>query len=192
MFGAKPFLLTSGLLVMVHGLTVISTTIKGCSPDLITNLDLPGITFTSIRAAPVYNYSVEATIVNPFSEYEMDISFCNVTLQYGHHGWNDNITVSVWLPLDEWDGRMIGIGGSGWATLSAFSTMAPPIGNGSIAVGTDGGHSLNTPGSEAWFLDADSRVNYMYTQTFFDVAEAEANIMGKKVATSLCEPVSTI
>ncbi|KAH8879043.1 putative feruloyl esterase [Thozetella sp. PMI_491] len=185
MLDTKLLLLATGLLAIADGLSVVSTTIKGCSLGLITRPILPGIVFTSINAAPVYNYSTAATTVNPFSEYETYISFCNVTLQYSHRGWNDNITVSVWLPLEGWNGRMIGIGGSGWSALSAFSSMAPPIGNGSIAVGTDGGHSLETPGSEAWFLDADSRVNYMYTQTFFAVAEAEANIIGKKITTDL-------
>ena len=43
------------------------------------------------------------------------IDFCNVTITYTHLGLNDEVNVYVWLPLQGWNERFIGVGGLGFA-----------------------------------------------------------------------------
>ncbi|KAH8689333.1 putative feruloyl esterase [Talaromyces proteolyticus] len=164
---------------------LLAISIKGCSASLINTPTIPGVTFTDVQAVEHQNYSLLAENTNPEQFYDTTISFCNITLWYTHQGWNDNIAVTVWIPLTGWDGRMRGVGGSGFSVIANLNRLAPGVGNSSATVATNGGHGHNTSSADTWGLDNSSRVNFMYAQTFFAVAEAEAAVIGKSVITDM-------
>ncbi|KAL6245749.1 hypothetical protein RBB50_006902 [Rhinocladiella similis] len=161
------------------------TDVLSCSADAISLPYMPGTTVYSITAAPVLNYTTIAEIANPQSDYNTTISFCNVTISYGHRGWHDNVTVAVWLPLTGWTGRLSGIGGAGFSSLYKFSRFAPAVDRGWAAVGTDAGHDHNPLSAETWGLNGAGTVNYFLLENFFASSQDEAARIGKKVCQDL-------
>ncbi|KAK4934666.1 hypothetical protein LTR10_024130 [Elasticomyces elasticus] len=146
---------------------------------------MPGTTVYAITAAPVLNYTTIAEIANPQSDYNATISFCNVTISYGHQGWHDNVTVTVWLPLHGWTGRLSGIGGAGFSSLYSFTRFAPAVDMGWAAVATDAGHDHLPLTADTWALDPAGRVNYFLLENFFASSQEEAARIGKKVCQDL-------
>ncbi|BCS02748.1 uncharacterized protein AKAW2_61012A [Aspergillus luchuensis] len=95
----------------------------------------------SVAAERLENYSLIAEVAKPERHYDVTLNFCNVTTNYGHEGWKDNVQVTVWLPLEGWNGRLSGIGGSGLSSLWTYNRFTPAVTRGYAAVGTDAGHA---------------------------------------------------
>jgi feruloyl esterase len=84
---------------------------------------------------------------------------CAVTLYLTHPGAHDHVLVEVWLPVDGWNGRFEGIGGSGYAAGEFDTSFAPAIEGGYAVASTDAGVSSNTLSPASWALNADGSVN---------------------------------
>ena len=114
--------------------------------------------------------------------------YCNVTLVYGTTP-NQNITISVGLPLNTtdggaggiagaWNGRTEGLGGGGCA---GNLNVDAAVNAGYVGSGTDGGHSGGdcTPG-----VNADHTYNLGFIQDFFRVGIKQQILWSKRIATS--------
>jgi hypothetical protein len=132
-----------------------------CSIDHIQQPTIYGAQITSFQVSEVDNYSITGA-ETPGSQVVLNytnLSFCNVSIQYTHPGWNDSIHVQIWLPpLARWNGRFQGTGGGGWITGDFDSALAPAIAQGFAAGSTDGGHSSTAPVS-SWGLMSPGNVN---------------------------------
>jgi feruloyl esterase len=53
---------------------------------------------------------------------------------------DSDIKVEIWLPANNWNGKLVGIGNGIWAGQLSYSQMADPIARGFAAVTTDTGH----------------------------------------------------
>ncbi|THC95199.1 hypothetical protein EYZ11_005315 [Aspergillus tanneri] len=155
-----------------------------CSSSVISSPTLPEAEILSLSAAPVTNY-----VGDNFS-----IDFCNVTISYTHPGWNDTIHVTIWLPLQNWNGRLQGSGGGRYATRPIDSILAAAVAANYSVVATDGGHRVNNTNAESWFhesrsskswsLNALNEVNLYLLQDFASVALNDASVVGKQVTHS--------
>ncbi|KAI9931158.1 hypothetical protein ASPWEDRAFT_34312 [Aspergillus wentii DTO 134E9] len=125
-----------------------------------------------------------AASVTNYQSGDSTLSFCNVTVTYTHPGWNDTIHVTVWLPLSNWNERLQGSGGGGYAMRSDDDTLAEAVGLNYAVVATDGGHTPVSPNSESWSLDASGNVNMPLLKDFAYVALNDAAIIGKNVTNS--------
>ncbi|KAL1966362.1 hypothetical protein VTN77DRAFT_4504 [Rasamsonia byssochlamydoides] len=159
-----------------------------CSSQALPYPTLFGAEFLSLEASLVSNYSKyvsEWYYMNHHSVNVTNLSFCNVSIAYTHPGQNDSVNVQVWLPLDTWNGRMQGIGGGGWQaglfTLS-YLGMTGAIGEGYVAVSTDGGHSSAEPSD--WALLSPGNVDLYAIQNFASVSLNDAAIIGKSITQS--------
>lgn len=120
----------------------------------------------SVAAERLENYSLIAEVAKPERHYDVTLNFCNVTTNYGHEGWKDNVQVTVWLPLEGWNGRLSGIGGSGLSSLWTYNRFTPAVTRGYAAVGTDAGHVRNPLDATSWVLDTAGNVNFFFLQNF--------------------------
>jgi feruloyl esterase len=54
--------------------------------------------------------------------------------------FDSDIKVEVWMPSENWNGRLVGIGNGVWAGSIGYSAMAEPLSRGYATVATDTGH----------------------------------------------------
>ena len=75
--------------------------------------------------------------INPFQNTP---AFCRVTATLTPTSDSD-IKIEVWMPKDNWNGKLVGVGNGVWAGTIGHSAMAEPVSKGYAAVATDTGHS---------------------------------------------------
>ncbi len=139
--------------------------------DLVTNFT------TSIHVGLYINHgSVEVQGAN----------FCNVSVSYTHPGYNDTINVQVYLPQDNWNGRMQAIGGGGWQAglnYPALSGMAGAMGEGYASLSTDAGLG-STYEPDSWALLSPGNINWALLQDLAAVSLNDASLIGKSLVNS--------
>ncbi len=74
--------------------------------------------------------------MNPFQNTP---AFCRVTATLTPTSDSD-IKIEVWMPKENWNGKLVGIGNGVWAGTISHSAMAEPIAKGYATVATDTGH----------------------------------------------------
>ncbi|KAF9872480.1 feruloyl esterase b [Colletotrichum karsti] len=130
----------------------------------------------SSQSIEVRNYSLPS---NPLAS---GANFCNYTLTLNHHGADDVVFVSIWLPLDNWNGRFLATGGSGLAAGTFASAMTDPVSKGYAAGSTDAGLTLNhtsDPNSGQWALNPDRSLNTVLLENFATRSIHEMALIGK-------------
>lgn len=120
----------------------------------------------------------------PVSNYEGNLSFCNVTILYTHPGQNDEINVFVWLPLEGWNERFLGSGGGGYRMREGNDHLASNLADGYAVVATDGGHDWTVASAESWALLSPGNINAYLLNNWAAVALEDAAILGKAITTS--------
>ena len=73
---------------------------------------------------------------SPFADVP---AFCRVQLRLRPSSDSD-IASEVWLPLNGWNGKYVGIGNGIWAGQISYSQMGDPVTRGYVASSTDTGH----------------------------------------------------
>lgn len=71
--------------------------------------------------------------------FETAPAFCRVQATLTPTSDSD-IKVEVWMPKDNWNGKLVGIGNGVWAGTIGHSAMAEPLAKGYATVATDTGH----------------------------------------------------
>lgn len=89
---------------------------QNCTKDAWHYPDVFGAEFTGLDANIVRNWTLNVTSPEGKLIPSDGLSFCNVTVVYHHPGQDDNTNVQVWLPLEGWNERFIGVGGGGFAS----------------------------------------------------------------------------
>ncbi|EFY93649.1 feruloyl esterase, putative [Metarhizium acridum CQMa 102] len=185
MLAARPLSLYASAICLWLASPILAISLSKCSSQDISLPDLPGVTKLSVTAERLENFHIVAEDANPERQYDVSLNFCNVTINYAHQGWRDNVQVTVWLPLKGWNGRLSGIGGAGLSSLWTDNRFAPAVSRGYAAVGTDAGHARNPIDATSWALDAAGNVNFFLVQNFFALSQNEAAIIAKKVIADL-------
>ena len=72
-------------------------------------------------------------------------------------------TIGVVYRLPEtWNGKMLGLGGGGWAGNVRIETAAPGLAQGYATAQTDGGHATTGPWDTAWAANPESITDFSY------------------------------
>ncbi len=71
--------------------------------------------------------------------YKSAPAFCRVTATLTPTPDSD-IKIEVWMPTENWNGKLVGIGNGIWAGNINYSAMAEPLAKGYTTVATDTGH----------------------------------------------------
>ncbi|MDR3083962.1 MAG: tannase/feruloyl esterase family alpha/beta hydrolase, partial [Streptomyces sp.] len=106
-------------------------------------------------------------------------AFCQVTVTLTHPGEGDHAKVQTWLPLEKWNGRFQGLGGSAFGAGDNGVGLGTAVKNGYAATTTDAGVGdvLDT----SWVLDGKGQVNSTPLKNFASRSQHEASIVGKAV-----------
>ncbi|CAH0018989.1 unnamed protein product [Clonostachys rhizophaga] len=124
--------------------------------------------------------SVESTIAYQGASK----SICNVTVVTSHSCATDHVYNYFWLPLEEWDGRLVVMGGGNFATMDS-GQFGPLIAGGYVSAATEGGLSLNgtiDPGLGGWIAKADGTVNQGLFKNFAYRALHDLTLISKAVS----------
>ncbi|KAE8145406.1 feruloyl esterase B precursor [Aspergillus avenaceus] len=158
----------------VIALSFVTTVIAvpECSSSHISNPSIPGGHIIDLLASPVWSYQGNLSTID----------FCNVTVIYTHTGHNESIVTTVWLPLANWNDRLLGAGGGGYAARPMDDVLSMAVSRNYTVVATDAGHiSENATSSESWSLTPSGEVNMALLEDFASVSLADAATIGKQV-----------
>lgn len=150
-----------------------------CADPTFASLKLPNAKVLSVNSVvAAITWPASSDLVNAFPSTKNGTKeVCQITVMYTHPGQNDTINTWVWLPLESWNGRFVGMGGSGWVTGTAGS-LAQPVFEGYSAASTDGGH-LASATLESWVLNGGGDINWPLLEDFSSSAVNEAALLGK-------------
>jgi pimeloyl-ACP methyl ester carboxylesterase len=126
-----------------------------CAPEDLRKVSLPNTTIDNVTA---------------------DENVCRVTLTVTHPPAKDQVKVWVALPMKNWNGRLLGQGGMGFAGGVEFFTIIA-AGGGFVTVATDGGHDASVSG--AFAMTADGRVDWQSLRNFSHLAVHEMTVIAK-------------
>jgi feruloyl esterase len=101
---------------------------------------------------------------------------CQVRVTTTHAPAGDNVTIWIWLPAADWNGRFMGTGGSGFSGGSV-TNLAAPLSQGYVAGATDTGH----PGNGGYILSPDGGLNWQGLRND-SLGVHEMTVAGKKLA----------
>ncbi len=77
-----------------------------------------------------------------FAAYKNMPAFCRVTATLTPTPDSD-IKIEIWMPAQNWNGKLVGIGNGIWAGTIGYFSMAEPVTRGYAVVATDTGHTGN-------------------------------------------------
>lgn len=163
-----------------------------CSPERIPHPKIFGLQVLDLAVSQRQNYSFDVLEIEggPTDKYA-PMNLCHVAVTYTHPGWNDKITVTVYLPTENWNGRFQGTGGGGFVTggegVNAFY-MLPGLRDGFSVATTNGGHGedlvVNAVDASSWALLSPGNLNYPLVADFAHVALHDMTEIGKAITTS--------
>lgn len=85
-------------------------------------------------------------------------------------------------PPEEWNGKLLGLGGGGWAGNVRLATAIEGLERGYATLQTDGGHAAVSPFETTWAADAEGRANMVAIEDFGHRAVHEMTARGKDIA----------
>ncbi len=85
---------------------------------------------------------------------------------------NSQIHFEVWLPADNWNGKLQVVGNGGLAGTISYPAMAAALRNGFATASTDTGHTTTEP--RAWLQDRERLIDYSYRGLHLTTVDAKA------------------
>ncbi|KAH6985193.1 Tannase/feruloyl esterase [Ilyonectria destructans] len=147
---------------------------------------VPGAQVISIKSKARYNVTINPLVATYYPALaNITVDICDATVTLTHPGVDDEVGVTVWLPLKGWNGRFQGAGGGGW-TAGTFPDygLFLPVAQGWAAGFTDGGNiAINgTVGPQA--LSGPGQVDLGLLTDFASRGLHEIAVVGKAVVAS--------
>jgi hypothetical protein len=120
-------------------------------------------------------------------------AFCRVTATLAPTPDSD-IKIEVWMPAENWNGKLVGVGNGVWAGSISYSALAEPLAKGYATAATDTGHTGS--GMDARFAvgHREKLIDFGYRAVHEMTAKAKAILAayyGRKERRSLWVSCST-
>lgn len=145
---------------------------------------VPGATVLSVTSVLLKNHTVNRSLPTLTTDVH-GLDVCEVNVTISHTGSNDSVRVQSWLPLNDWNGRFVAVGGGAWLAGQGAIDLAGPVMNGYASASTDAGLTAADPLSPAgWALDGQGKVDTNLLQNFASRSAHDMAIIGKAVVTS--------
>lgn len=165
----------------------LAAAMKPCSPESFTFPSLFGAELQAITATPITNFTgydgwqPEVLHVHP-----RGVNICNVTVSYTHPGHRDLVSARIWLPLENYNDRFVGIGGGGWVAGERSFDLASALTSHGYATGTtDAGYTHDhrdvMQSAEAWLMKNDGNLNYPLVVNFAYRAPHDMTVISRHI-----------
>jgi hypothetical protein len=149
-----PVLIASGS-VALFSLVASSqqTTPEADKCAALAKMDIPNVAIATAQPVAAGEFSgprhpFTGADITPF--YKTLPAFCRVVAK-AHPTSDSDITIEVWMPLDNWNGKLQGLANGGFAGAINFLELGASLKHGYVATGTDTGHT-GSPIDAAWAL----------------------------------------
>ena len=155
---------------------------SACDPSTFSFPEILGAELINITANEVYNYSTSSILPGTDVPARAPVEFCNTTVTYTHSGWNDTINVSLWIPLAGWNGRLLGVGGGGFAASFGYVCQTAAVEKGFVAVATDSGHASGQAAAtdpSPWAITSPGNLNLPLIEDFASRTLGELSTIAK-------------
>ncbi|MFD8083551.1 tannase/feruloyl esterase family alpha/beta hydrolase [Kitasatospora sp. NPDC059722] len=141
----------------------------------------PGTRVEGVTAVAHAAGTVDVPAVFPLSDAHIpDVpAFCDVTVTLTHPGQGDHAKVRVWLPGQNWNGRLQTVGGLAYAAGDYGANLAAVVKSGYAAATTDAG--VGSYVDTKWALDGRGKVDEALLENFASRSEHEAAVVAKAV-----------
>jgi|WetSurMetagenome_2_1015567.scaffolds.fasta_scaffold28826_3 feruloyl esterase len=120
----------------------------------LRTLSLPETSMTTIEYVPAGPYATPSPFPNaPAPKNQPSIAlpaYCRVAMVLTPSK-DSHIESEVWLPAENWNGKLQVVGNGGWAGSISYSAMAAALKEGYATASTDTGHKPNEAGGNGMF-----------------------------------------
>lgn len=130
----------------------------------------------SLAMIALPNTTIESAAVDPNSP-----NVCRVTALTTHPPAGDKIRIWIGIPMSNWNGRFLGIGGGGFSGGSAAG-INQPVALGYASASTDTGHE---GASGSFALDANGRLDWQLIRDNAHVGIHEMTVTGKALTEAM-------
>lgn len=150
---APAFLLVSG----VSFSQPANTKAQNCED--LAGFKLPGVDISTAKTVQAGEFAGPR---HPFTGadisafYKQLPAFCRVVAK-AHPSTDSDITIEIWMPLKNWNGKLQGLANGGFAGAINFLELGASLQHGYVATGTDTGHS-GSPIDAAWALNHPEKI----------------------------------
>ncbi|ETS85169.1 hypothetical protein PFICI_03194 [Pestalotiopsis fici W106-1] len=164
----------------------MATVFQNCVPETFSDLFLNGSQITSVLANVVQNATFQFDQTLRFDQPEIPTSnfdYCNVTISYNHAEENNTIIVETLLPTDNFNQRLIAVGGAGFVAgrgLLQQWQMLANLAEGYATVTTDAGLGTSIS-ADSWALLSPGHVDLQKLQNLASVSLNDLAILAKQV-----------
>jgi feruloyl esterase len=133
------------ILILAVGIILFAAPVAAASCESVASLALPDgkITSATLVAAGAFTPPTGGGLMmggpGALAVFKAAPAFCRVTATLTPTPDSD-IKIEVWMPADNWNGKLVGIGNGVWAGSISYSALAEPLARGYATVATDTGH----------------------------------------------------
>ncbi len=132
------------ILIVVISIIIFASPVAAASCESIASLTLPDVKITSatLITAGAFAPPMGGPMMGGpggLAVFKTAPAFCRVTATLTPTPDSD-IKIEVWMPAENWNGKLVGIGNGVWAGSISYSALAEPLARGYATVATDTGH----------------------------------------------------
>jgi feruloyl esterase len=131
----------------------------GGACERVARLALPGVTISAAQLVTAGAFKGPPALYSGrdiSALYRSLPAFCRVSATARPTSDSD-IRIEVWMPISEWNGRLLGLGNGGFAGQIDYQNLAMAMSRGYAATATDAGHT-GSPIDATWALGHPEKV----------------------------------
>jgi feruloyl esterase len=115
--------------------------------ESLAGLNLPGTTISVAKEVPAGSFEMPGAPAAQQAGYRRLPAFCRVAAVLAPTA-DSEIKIEVWMPVEKWNGKFLGVGNGGWSGAIGYPGLAGGVLHGYAVASTNTGHD----GSEAKFV----------------------------------------
>jgi hypothetical protein len=184
-----PFITSSSLIWTLaavlpgYGTAAAAFSNSSCSPSTFTFPKIFGAELVELAANEVRNFSQTSLLPGTDVPFPGSVDYCNLTVTYTHPGWDDRINVFIYIPFEDWNGRLLGIGGGGFSASMGPLYQIAGVGEKFVAISTDSGHSSGKVAAtdpSSWTTHVPGNLNLELIEDWASRTLGELSTIGKQ------------